>query len=136
MLLPYNDPMSEKSYRLNFNKQEELLWKILEAACGEECPPDNIEYLCDTKVVASEDEEAELCTQCYLNWAAKAGTPSTPFAKRLFEAIKLACDNECPPDIKDYLCQADAAEDTSSDNCTKCLMRWASKPFWMERTYE
>lgn len=132
MLRSILDPISNKMHDLDFNTQEELLWKVLEAACGDDCPPDNIDYLCENKDVPAVDEEA-VCKQCYLNWAAQAGSPRTPFAKRIIQAIDMACDNKCPPDTKDYVCQAGEDEDTSIENCTRCLMRWAAMPFWKER---
>jgi hypothetical protein len=127
------DPMTNKPHDLVLNSQEDFLWKVLEAACGEGCPPENVEYLCDSVEATDETDEAEICSQCYLNWAAKAGVPNTAFAKRLIEAIELACENKCPPDTKDFVCQAGEDEDTSEENCTRCLMRWAVLPFWKER---
>lgn len=129
---PILDPMTNKNYELTFNNQEDFLWKVLDAACGEECPPDAADYLCDDPG-APDVDEAEVCVQCYLNWAAKAGNPSTPFAKRLAEAIKLACNNECPPTTADFICRAGEDEDTSEETCKMCLQRWAAKPFWKER---
>jgi hypothetical protein len=127
-----HDPMTERSKDLYLSDQEEILWQVLEAACSDNCPPENVEYLCDTQDNTGADEAA-VCKQCYLNWAAKAGTPRTPFAKRLIQAIEMACDDRCPPDTKDYVCQAGEDEDTSAENCTRCLTRWAAMPFWKER---
>ena len=133
MIRVLDDPMSNKTCELSFNEQETFLWKVLEAACGEDCPPEGVEYLCDSISDVSEEHEAIVCTQCYLNWAAKAGTPATLFAKRIVQAIELACTDKCPPDLKDYLCKVEEAEDTSIENCARCLMRWAAMPFWKER---
>ncbi len=132
MFRTMHDPITEKTFELNMSNQEDQLWKILEAACGDDCPPDNVDYLCEGQEVPAEDE-AEVCKQCYLNWAAQAGKPTTPFAKRILQTIAMACDNKCPPDTKDYVCQAGEDEDTSAENCTKCLMRWAAMLFWKER---
>lgn len=132
MLTSIIDPISNKICDVTFNEQEYFLWDVLSAACGENCPPDNVDYLCESREVPAISEE-EICKRCYLNWAAQAGIPRTPFAKRLVQTIEMACDNKCPPDTRDYICQAGEDEDTSIENCTRCLMRWAAMPFWKER---
>lgn len=128
---PILDPITNRRYDIMMNDQENKLWSILEAACGDKCPPDNVDYLCNGNAVP--EEEAEVCRQCFLNWAASCGEPGSEFAKRLVQAIDLACLDKCPPDVKDYLCQADETESTTEETCTECLMRWAAKPFWKER---
>lgn len=50
-------------------------------------------------------------------------------AERLYQALELALADECPPDRKDYLCQAGEDEDTSEANCRRCILRWATAPF-------
>ena len=45
---------------------------------------------------------------------------------RLFEALKYALKDECPPDRKDYLCMMDESE---TQRCEECWIRWATKDF-------
>ncbi len=132
MTRPILDPMTNKMHDLAFNSQEDFLWKVLEAACKNECPPDSADYLCDG-VGFTDEDESKLCAQCYTNWAAKAGEPRTPLAKRILEAIGMAISAACPPDVKDYVCKAGEDDDTSEETCTDCLKRWAALPFWKER---
>lgn len=47
----------------------------------------------------------------------------------LFQAVQMACRDQCPPDIKDYLCKIDETEDTSDHQCAKCILRWATQNF-------
>ena len=50
-------------------------------------------------------------------------------AERLYQALEMALKDECPPDRKDYLCQAGEAEDTTSETCELCIKRWATAQF-------
>lgn len=45
---------------------------------------------------------------------------------RLFEALQLAVNDQCPPDNKDYLCRANEAEE---QDCDACLLRYATLQF-------
>lgn len=127
-----HDPMAGKPYEYTADLKEEHLLTVLEAACGDSCPPENIEYLCD-QVEVSENNEIEVCAQCYRNWANKLGPVTSAKAKRLMEAIELALADKCPPETKDFLCQASEDEDTSIEQCARCIMRWATLPFGQER---
>lgn len=45
---------------------------------------------------------------------------------RLFEALELAVNDQCPPDKKDYLCMQNEAEE---QDCETCLLRYATVNF-------
>ena len=126
------DPFTGKRYDYSTSPVEEHLLKVLEAACGDDCPPEGEEYLCDL-VDAPEGTEAEVCAKCFKNWADKAGMPASPKAKRLMQAIDLAVHDKCPPDTKDYLCQASEDESTDAETCCRCLVRWATLQFGQDR---
>ena len=45
---------------------------------------------------------------------------------KLFEALQLAVNDQCPPDRKDYLCMQGEAEE---QDCDACLLRYATVNF-------
>ena len=49
--------------------------------------------------------------------------------ERLYQAMLMALNDECPPDTKDYLCKASEDEGTESETCAKCIERWATQNF-------
>ena len=49
--------------------------------------------------------------------------------ERLYQAMQMALNDECPPDTKDYLCKASEDEGTEAETCAKCFERWATRPF-------
>jgi len=132
---PMIDQITGKKYEVTFNNQEEYLWEVLDAACDDACPSDSTKYLCDGEGFTDKDE-SDICAKCYMNWAEGAGSPATPFAKRIIEAIKMADDIDKPQcsllGTEDSLCQAGEDDDTTM--CPDCLKRWAILPFGKERT--
>lgn len=122
------DPMTGKRYDYVADDLSDHLLSVLGAACGDNCPPEGVEYLCE-QVDAVEGTEAEVCAQCYRNWAKLKGEPTSLQSRRLMQAIELAVQDKCPPSTKDFLCQATEDEGTDSETCAACLLRWATLPF-------
>ena len=50
--------------------------------------------------------------------------------ERLLEALQLAVKDECPPNMKDYVCMSDEAEE---QDCEACLLRYATADFGKPR---
>jgi hypothetical protein len=132
---PIVDQITKNRYTVTFNNQEEQLWEVLEAACNNDCPPDNTKYLCNGEGF-TDKEESNLCAQCYMNWAKEAGAPASAFAKRIIEAIKKADEIDRTTcsilGTADSLCTAGEDDDTTM--CAECIKRWATLPFRKERT--
>ncbi len=123
------DPISNKPYDyITMTDREEHLLEVLDGACSEHCPPENTEYLCMTQKVPAADEE-EQCCECYRRWAGKVGGANSPRAQRLEQAIELAIQGQCPPDLKDMVCKATEDESTDEEVCAMCIKRWATIPF-------
>ena len=48
--------------------------------------------------------------------------------EHLYNVLKFACENQCPPDADDYLCEkTDADEGNELLQCAKCYQLWANK---------
>ena len=127
------DPIKDKMYDYSLDTaREEHLYNVLQSALGEDCPPENVDYLCEDSNAKGSEEE--ICAQCFRNWAAKVAGPNTAKSKRLLEALELAIADKCPPDVKDYVCQATEDENTDQETCRQCIIRWATLPFGKFRT--
>lgn len=53
--------------------------------------------------------------------------------ERLYQAMLMALNDECPPNRKDYLCLSSEDNNTDEETCTKCIQRWATKSFGVEQ---
>ena len=46
--------------------------------------------------------------------------------ERLYKALQMSLNDDCPPDRQDYLCMSDESEE---QRCDACWIRWATKDF-------
>ena len=53
--------------------------------------------------------------------------------QRLFDALKYALNDACPPEKEDYLCMMDESEE---QRCEECWIRWATLPFGQRQNHK
>lgn len=131
-LIGMRDPILRQSYDFPISSQkEEHLYKVLEAALGEDCPTSNTDYLCEDPNQVG--DEAEICVECFKRWAKQVPGADNEKTKRLEAALELALYDKCPPNTQDFLCQATEDESTDIETCKQCIMRWATLPYGIVR---
>ena len=124
-----HDPIAGKSYiYTTTTAREEHLLGVLDAATANQCPPDNADYLCEKENATNVDELIQ-CAECYKQWASKVSGADSPKTKKLEQAIEMAANDQCPPDIKDMVCKATEDESTDEEVCAMCIKRWATLPY-------
>ena len=123
------DSIKNKSYDyITESERDEHLFSVLKAATNNQCPPENIDYLCE-KTDATDNQELLQCAECYRQWAAKVPGVTGAKATRLLQAIELATHDQCPPETADMICKATEDENTDEETCAMCIQRWATVPF-------
>jgi hypothetical protein len=123
------DPITGKTYDYPVvNMREEHLLTVLGAATTNQCPPDNADYLCEKENATNVDELIQ-CAECYKQWAGKVAGADSPKTKKLEQAIDMAAQDRCPPDVKDMVCKATEDESTEEEVCAMCVKRWATLPY-------